>query len=106
MQVIQLQTEHWDSGPVLHAQTFRERRRGLKGRPSATSMLIEAGSVHSFGLKSPFHAVGLTSELEVVEVIRVAPWRTASFAGCGYVLELPIDSPLPALGSILVWSNA
>lgn len=101
MRTVALRSGSWQSGPVLHAETFLERRRGLKDQPQGTSVLIETKSVHGIGVSRPFRAVGLTSDLDVRGAKLVKPWRIVSFPGCRFVLELPVDASVPDTGSRL-----
>ena len=90
-----------ESGSVGYARSFRERWRGLKGMPEGSAILMKTRSVHGFGVKAPFRAVGLTSTFEVVKTREVKPWRVVNFTGCRYVLELPIDVEPPLTGETL-----
>jgi hypothetical protein len=88
-------------GVVGYARSFRERRRGLKGLPEGSAILMKTRSVHGFGVKAPFRAVGLTKTFEVVKIHEVIPWRVVNFPGCRYVLELPMDVEPPLTGETL-----
>lgn len=91
----------WSRHPVLRAEGFADRFRGLKGLDPGTSLLLATSSVHSVGLGRPFTAVGLTDGFVVAGSRVVKPNRIARFPGCSYVLELPIDVPPPSVGSTL-----
>ena len=101
MRTVALRSGSWSSGPVLQAETFLERRRGLKRQPEGTSILLETSSVHGIGVSEPFTAVGLTPDLDVTQAKLVKPWRVVSFPGCRFVLELPVDASVPEKGSRL-----
>jgi len=107
-----------DSGVVLGsrvavAESFRDRLRGLVGRPpleEGEGLLIpKCASVHTFGMDHPIDVVFLDAEGRVVRSIaRLGPLRlglggTAAF----HALELPagrLDETGTAPGVRLSWS--
>ena len=92
-------TDHLSStAPVIKADTFRLRRRGLSPRPNGRRMLFEANSVHGFGMREAVWAVGLTRDGEVIEVSRLEPRRLVWLRGAHWILELPIDEEPPRPG--------
>ncbi len=101
MDHVVLQGESINFEAVSHARTFRERWRGLKGLPAGSAVLMKTRSVHGFGVKTPFRAVGLTKTFVVVETHVVKPRRVVNFPGCRYVLELPVDLEAPQTGETL-----
>ncbi len=101
MERLRLSAEGWSHEPVLRARGFRDHLRGLRGRQPGSSMLLETSSVHSFGLKTPFRAIGVTDSHVVSRVTIVRPWRISMFPGCRYVVELPMAVPPPTVGARL-----
>lgn len=93
-------------GPVNDARTFWQRWRGLKGLPAEASVLIRTRSVHGFGVRTPFRAIGLTSLLQVSATQVVKPGRIARFPGCRYILELPMEVDAPEPGVTLELRSA
>lgn len=100
MDQVMLESADWNSGVVPVARTFRERWRGLK-RPGVESLLLETRSVHGFGMRKSFQAIGLTESLRVSDARIVRPSSVAFFAGCRYVLEIPATSTPPSIGTTL-----
>ena len=101
MDTVLLESDEWSSGPVFRAGTFGERLRGLRSRPPGSAVLLKAKSVHGIGMRHPFVAVGLTSQLEVLGVKPVRPGRVVVFPGGTYILELPAGRGLPVPGTVL-----
>ena len=93
-----LRNEDWSSGPVLVATTFWQRWRGLK---SFEAVLMRTRTVHGIGMPAPFRAIGLSAGFEVKVDRVVEPGEVAAFAGCSYVLELPMSTEAPLVGSKL-----
>lgn len=94
-------TPGWSRGPVMEAESFSDRFRGLRKLEPGATLLIRTSSVHAFGFRHPFRAIGLSAELEVVAHTVVRPWRLARFPGCAFVIEMPTDAVPPPLGSHL-----
>lgn len=87
------------------ATTFHQRWRGLKAHPPDTSLLLQASSVHGFGMREPFVAVGIDDQLRVVGIKLVRPRRLAWFPRASFVLELPPDAEPPRPGMTLEMSR-
>ena len=99
-------TRGWSYGPVMEAESFADRLRGLHRLEPGASLLIRTSSVHAFGLHRSFRAIGLSGELEVVAHTIVRPWRAVRFPGCAFVIEMPVDAPPPPVGSRLEMKDA
>ena len=86
---------------MMAAESFGDRFHGLRKLEPGSSILIRTSSVHGFGFRRPFHAVGLDDQLTVVSHTIVQPWRVARFPGCVYVMEMPIETTPPPVGARL-----
>jgi hypothetical protein len=93
----------WSSPPVLLADTFYQRWKGLRPRPAGQGLLIRARSVHGFGMKEPLLIVGLDALGGVLGIRILFPRRFAFVPGARQILELPIDVEVPAEGAVLTW---
>lgn len=105
MEEVRLSGGDWSHQPVLRARGFVDRWWGLRSQGPGASMLLETSSVHAFGMKRPFWAVGLTEGYAVAEVRMMMPRRVATFHGCTYVVELPLDVSPPPIGTKLELSR-
>lgn len=76
------------------------RWRGLMAR-SPTPLLLRCSSVHGFWLRSPLHVVGIAADGTVVGVAMLRRRRIVRMASCRWILELPLDHPLPESGERL-----
>ena len=85
----------------MEAISFGDRFYGLRKLEPGSSLLIRTSSVHAFGFRRPFRAVGLSAELTVISHSIVEPWKAVRFPGCSFVIEMPVDAPVPPLGSRL-----
>lgn len=81
---------------ALVARTFRERARGLIGRPrprEGEGMLIErCNAIHTFFMKYEIDAVFIGRDGSIVKVVRsIRPWRLWVWGGwrAVKVLETP-----------------
>ena len=90
----------------MEAQSFADRFRGLNKLEPGESLLIRTSSVHAFGFRHPFRAIGLSANLEVVAHTIVQPWRLVWFPGCAFVVEMPTDAVPPPMGSRLEMLDA
>jgi uncharacterized protein len=63
--------------PVEVAATFGARTRGLLGRDhlDGALLVLPANSVHTIGMRFPIDVALCTSDLEVIAVRRLGPWR-------------------------------
>ncbi|HUP18229.1 MAG TPA: hypothetical protein VM848_19545 [Acidimicrobiia bacterium] len=95
----------WESGPVLVAQTFAERLKGLRYRSDGQSMLIRGMSVHGFAMREPLLAVGLDRGQRVVGFRVLYPRRVIWIRRAAQILELPIDEEPPPDGAVLTWER-
>ena len=93
----------WTSPPVLFADTFYQRWKGLRPRPAGQGLLMRGRSVHGFGMKEPLFIVGLDAGGRVVGVRVLFPRRFASIPGARHILELPIDAEVPPQSVVLTW---
>jgi uncharacterized protein len=61
------------------ATSVSERLRGALGRDGIDGALVlpRILSVHSFGMRFPLDVAFLSRDLEVVDFVRLAPWRVA-----------------------------
>lgn len=59
------------------AETFRDRLVGLMGRGGIDGVLVlrPARSIHTLGMRFPIDVAWCDSELRVLRVATVAPWR-------------------------------
>ena len=101
MEVIHFRADEWRSGPVLAADNFLERWRGLRGAGPDAALLLRTSSVHGMGMDRPFQAIGLSADYRVLETRQVEPGRFARFRGCKWILEIPAELAPPAMGQTL-----
>ncbi len=106
MQRVFLKAGGWELGPVSRARSFTQRWRGLRSRNAGGGLLLRTRSVHGFGMRDPFLAVGLSDDLRVVAARVVSPGGVAYFSGCRWVLELPLEADPPPPGATLEVSDA
>lgn len=105
MEEVCLSGGDWSHEPVLRARGFVDRWRGLRNQGAGASMILETSSVHAFGMRRPFWAVGLTERYTVSEVRMMRPGTIAMFPGCRYVVELPLNVSPPPIGTSLELSR-
>ena len=77
------------------AEDRKARRRGLLGRDGIEGALLlrPARSVHSIGMRFPLDVAWCDRELQVVRVVRLAPYRmTRSVLRASAVLEAEAGS--------------
>ncbi|MGH8875337.1 MAG: hypothetical protein ACRDVM_08840 [Acidimicrobiia bacterium] len=89
----------WSSGPVLWADTFRRRWRGLRPRPNGHGLLLPGSSAHGVGMAEPLLVVGVSAEHRVVAVRTLRPGRMVWARGARFLIELPADHPPPPVGA-------
>lgn len=92
--------DEWRFEPVVVAESFSERRRGLRPRSRGRGLLLETGSVHGFGMAEPLLVVFISAAGTVVGSRRLSPRRVMRCPSA-WTLELPIGTPLPAVGTLL-----
>ncbi|HLT97748.1 MAG TPA: hypothetical protein VK070_13295 [Acidimicrobiia bacterium] len=86
-----------------HANSHRLRWRGLMWR-DPFPLLLETRSVHGFGLRAPIQVVSIGPDGTVQAVERLDRRRIAWFPRARWILELPIDNPVPGVGERLAFS--
>jgi len=77
------------------ASTYSARIRGLLGRSGYDGALVLKGtrSVHTIGMRFPIEVAFLDSELAVLDVVHLPPWRmTMPRRRCRSVLEAEAGS--------------
>jgi hypothetical protein len=99
--VVEIFGDGWESGPVLVAERFAERLRGLRGRGVETSMLIRGWTVHGFGIRRSCVVVALDESFRVLSSQILRPRRVVVAPGAAFMLELPASASPPALDSPL-----
>lgn len=67
-------------------------------------LLLETRSVHGFGLRAPIQVVSIGPDGTVQAVERLDRRRIAWFPRARWILELPIDNPVPGVGERLAFS--
>lgn len=87
-------------GPVAasHASTYIERLQGLRAITSLPALLIDASSVHTFGMDEAIAVIGLDREMRVIATRIVAPNRVVWLRGASRILEIPDDISIPPVG--------
>ena len=98
MEHVTLTTPSWTSGPVVIADTFYRRLRGVRIVPPRHALLLRAASVHGMGLSSPLTTVAFDRSGHVSAVGRLAPWRFWGRAGARMILEMDLEEPIPDFG--------
>lgn len=84
------------------ATTWVQRWRGLMCR-SPRPVLLRTSSVHGFWLSEPVWLVGLDDDGLVTEVRLLSRRSLAWLRGTRWILELPLDTPLPTVGDRLAF---
>ena len=82
-----------------------QRFRGLMGR-SAVPLLLTTNRVHGFWLKESVWLVGLGPDWRVCEVRRLRRRRLAHLPQATWILEIPLEAPLPEVGDRLAFVAA
>jgi hypothetical protein len=95
----------WESGPVLVAQRYAERLKGLRASDADRGMLIKGQSVHGFGMRAPLLAIGLDGRRRVVGFRILHPYRVVWIRGAREIVELPIGPLPPPPGVVLTWER-
>ena len=90
----------WVSGPVVVADSFWKRFKGLIGRPDH-GLLLRGCSVHGLGMRHALEVVGLTDALEVIGVRHLKPMRVVTIRGATWLLELPSGTHTPEMESTI-----
>ena len=93
----------WKSGPVLLADTFWKRWRGLRMPRFRTGLWLRGCSVHTFGMTRPLWICGLDPGLKVLKVALLGPSRIVWMRGAASILELGHWREPPAPGMALTW---
>ena len=88
----------WRCGPVTVAATALARRRGLRPRPHGRRLLLRSRSVHGFGMAEELAVVGIGRDERVCAVRVLRPGHMVTIPRSRWILELPRDHPLPAIG--------
>jgi uncharacterized membrane protein (UPF0127 family) len=99
-EVVAVSTGGWRFEPVLVAESFVARRRGLRPRSAGRGMLIRARSVHGFGMDEPLGIVFIAREGLVVGSGTLLPGRILRCPS-RWTLELPPTASRPAVGAML-----
>ena len=106
MKVILRASDGWESKLVPYAQSFWQRWRGMRRDSASDGLLIKTNSVHGRGMERSFRAVALSGSFEVLGSQVVDPGQFVRFPRARYVLELPSESPGPAIGARLMVTGA
>lgn len=99
-----LEAENWSSGPLVLADSFWLRLRGLVAHRRTLGLLIAANSVHGWGMTRRVLVVGLDRDLRVKRISTLPPFGLVVARGCAYAMELPAGKSPPALGVVLAIS--
>lgn len=83
------------------ATSFLDRLLGLRSPASRPSLVIQASSVHTFGMKTPIAVVGLDARMRVIGARQVPPGRVVWFRRARYMLEMPFGASLPESGTLI-----
>lgn len=83
------------------ASSFPERWRGLRPRPAGRSMLIPGRSVHGIGMAEPLTVIGIDPAWRVVGVRRLRPSGLVVMREARWLLEQPVERPVPPDGEVL-----
>ena len=97
--MVSLAAETWGRGNVVVARSLRLRRKGLTPRAADRSILIRGSAVHSFGMREPISIIGIDETGKIVARRILQPHRLARLRGAVWILELPVQERLPALGA-------
>lgn len=95
-----LATEGW-STPAHLARSFLDRWRGIKRVAGPFPLLLRTRSVHGLGLDAPIIVAPIDAGLKVGKIRILQPGRFITFPRARYVLEMPLGSKPPPLGSTL-----
>lgn len=101
-------TVRWPTGAldgVVVATSFADRLLGL-GRRNVPAVILDAPSVHTFGMRAPIMVVEVSSSGVVTAVHRIPPRRIHRRRATGPMLEIRGDAIHPAVGeelTLLPW---
>ena len=98
MRRVRLIADGWSS-EASRPSTFIERFRGLRAEASHARLLFETSSVHSFGMTRAISVVMIDHDLQVIRAQTLSPNRLIHERRARFILELPDDTELPAIGA-------
>ncbi|MEX1124100.1 MAG: hypothetical protein WD895_00735 [Acidimicrobiia bacterium] len=98
MRKVRLVTDEWVS-EASRPSTFIERFRGLRGEPDDARLLFETSSVHTLGMTRSISVVMIDHDLRVIRAQSLLPNRVIHDRTAQFILELPCDTELPAIGA-------
>ncbi|MDP9493794.1 MAG: hypothetical protein M3P87_01010 [Actinomycetota bacterium] len=98
MRGVRLTAGNW-STEARQPSTFVERFRGLRGEARHSRLLFETSSVHTFGLARSISVVIIGHDLQVIRAQTLLPNRVIHERRARFILELPDDTDLPAIGA-------
>lgn len=101
MSTLRLEGAGWRSPPVIIADTFLSRLRGLRPRPRDRALLIATSSVHGMGMREPLRVVALDSSNQVISIGVLGRGRIVSYPEASAILELPLEAEVPQVGTRL-----
>jgi len=98
MRRVRLVTDSW-SCEASRPSTFIERLRGLRAEPDDARLLFETSSVHSLGMTRSISVVMIDHDLRVIRAQSLLPNRLIYERRARFILEMPDDTELPAIGA-------
>lgn len=98
MRRVRLVTDEWATEASL-ASTFIQRFQGLRGQPDDARLLFETPSVHTLGMSRTVSVVMIDDDLRVIRAQSLLPNRVVYERTARFILELPDDAELPAIGA-------
>lgn len=101
MRKVRLATDGWVS-EASRATSFIERLQGLRGKPDDARLLFETSSVHTLGMTRSISVVMIDRDLRVIRAQALLPNRVIYEPTARFILELPGNTALPAVGSRVV----
>ena len=84
---VRLVAPDWSSGPVVILTRHRDRRIGLRPLPGPFGALLEARSIHTFGMHAPIGVVALDKKGLVIRAAVVPPRRVLFAPTARWLLE-------------------
>lgn len=92
------------SGPVPAdlCDRFVDRLRGLLGSDPGRIVVIPGSAVHGMGMRRPIRVIGLGPTGAVIGHRVLRPWRAIRIHGARWMVEGPLDTEVPAIGTRLL----
>ena len=102
VRTVKLSSPGWSGATVAVAASFTDRLLGIRAA-GRQGVLLRTRSVHSFGLGRTLSLIATDESGIVIETRELKPNRIAVFPGASIVIELPVASAVPEVGSLVTF---